>query len=98
VFKFIFSAVITLFLAGFQVSFADEYAVVNIKSHTYHKVTCSQVRNCKSCIKTSLQRAKEVYGAKPCKICYKAQKAKIKHLKKHKHKKKYGKKPAKHKS
>jgi len=94
VFKYIAIALLTVLLFSFNPTFADEYAVVNIKTHRYHKVTCTKAVNCKSCIKTSLQRAKEVYEAKPCNICYKTKKA----VKKHKHKKKHRKNSSKHKT
>lgn len=60
----------------FNGSFAQDQAVIiNIKKHVYHKTTCSVGKRCKkSCIRSTESRAKNIYHARQCKICYKKKK------------------------
>ncbi|MDD3013549.1 MAG: hypothetical protein PHC34_07595 [Candidatus Gastranaerophilales bacterium] len=53
----------------------NDAVIVNIKKLVYHKTTCSVAKRCKkSCIKTTLPRALNIYHARPCKICHKKHK------------------------
>lgn len=60
------SIFILLFTANIVIA---ETVVFNVKTHKYHKTTCSSAIKCtKNCIKIDKQQAK-AKGGVPCKVC-----------------------------
>jgi len=78
-----------LFLYSLKPALSEsELVIVNIKKHVYHRQNCQLAQSCyNQCLETTLERARKIYSAIPCKSCHKAQKKpKKKHRKKHKKK------------